>query len=315
MKGKRISDVQRKLLTFYAAALFLGALALHEFGPSLICFLMGGGILFFLWWTGQDERWLRNICSGPGVDIFYDGERGYYYTEGCVPGLLLYVKDAPLEEKTFALSFCLLLPPRGSGRAYAEIMTGIEEWMAARPWSMRLLSHGCVSCQMATVELCVPQRQAGPEARDALFAYYDDLARQCYERWKMRYIRVDYGERGHVFYASFDGFSIDRAMICAGERTFYLDLGDSRDVILASPAFPEGPEGEKLRESLDEAFSDYIYDNALERIRQDSLISVEDFEALWSKQPSEKKAASSVHDGSRERGERAPALDEPAVRP
>ena len=301
MKEKRMSEAKRRLLTFYAAALFLGAAALHEFGPSLICILMGVGLLFFLWWDGQDERWLRKLCPEPDVDIFYDRERGYYYTDGTVPGLLLYVKDAPLEEKTLGLSFCLLLPPRGSGKAYAEIMTGIEEWMAARPWSMRLLSHGCVSCQMATVELCVPQRQAAPEVRDALFAYYDELARQCYERWKTRYIRVDYGERGHVFHASFDGFYIDRAMICAGERTFYLDLGDSRDTILADPPFAEGPEGEKLRNSLDEAFSDYIYDNALERIRQDSLISVDDFEALWSKQPAGKESVPLRSGGGQEK--------------
>ena len=90
-------------------------------------------------------------------------------------------------------------------------------------------------------------------------------------------------------------------LVRAGERTFYLDLGDSRDTILADPPFAEGPEGEKLRNSLDEAFSDYIYDNALERIRQDSLISVDDFEALWSKQPAGKESVPPLSGGGQEK--------------
>ena len=241
------------------------------------------GIALCIWYVGADFRWFRKACVYPTTAI-HVAQWGYY-TEG-EPICRFYRADAPMGGKTFSVCFNILLPPQGSRAAWEKIMTGIDEWMASQPCAMRLLGRMSANSQVAEVELCVLKDDASPAVLDNLFDCFERTADKSLADFGQRFIRVEYPDRGHTFYAAFDGFDIGRAVIVAGPHTAWLDLGDSRGgLVLSSDEVQDHEQGDAVAAQLGEAGQLYVDDNPIEGIRQAELISAEEFENLWQAMP------------------------------
>lgn len=248
------------------------------FGIALILGLIG--VVVCVWHLSGDIRWFRKACVYPTTGIFVASWG--YYTEG-EPVCRLYLKDAPMESKTFSLCFNLLLPASGGPKAFEDIMNGLDRWMAAQPCSMRLLGRMSANCQFAEVEMCVRRKDAAPEILEALFDCFERTDKDCLEQYGRRYIRVEYKEQGHVFYAAFDGFDVGRAVILSGAERAFMDFGDSRDGLVVKSEAGRGVPAD-VTESIRRTFSLYADDCDLEKVRQTDLIPVEEFEAVWQSQ-------------------------------
>ncbi len=291
-------DMREKLLRIRRAAfdmfIVLTALLLILSGVTRIMVgdtLMGMAIIFgvlgvaiCVWHVGGDFRWFRKACVYP-ISAIHVAPWGYY-TDG-EPVCRLYRSDAPMQGKTFSVCFNILLPPKGSREAWEGIMSGIDTWMKAQPCAMRLLGHMSANSQIAEVEMCVLKADATPEVLNSLFDCFERTADTSVADYGRRYIRVDYPDRGHVFYAAFDGFDIGRAVIAAGADTAWFDLGDSRGgSSLSAPGMePDSEAFRLLGEALAEACTLYVDDNPIEGIRQSEIISLDEFEKLWRGRP------------------------------
>ena len=241
------------------------------------------GIALCVWHVAGDFRWFRKACVYP-VSGFHVEQWGYR-TES-EPVFRLYRSNAPMDGKTFSICFNILLPPQGSRAAWEGIMTGLDSWMAKQPCSMRLLGRMSANSQLAEVEMCVRKSDATPAVLESLYDCYERTADQSVHDYGMRSIRVEYPDRGHVFYAAFDGFDIGRAVLVAGERTAWLDLGDSRGgIVLAAEEGLSQEAFDAAARELDEAFDMYVADNPIEGIRQTELVPAEEFEKLWIRMP------------------------------
>ena len=238
------------------------------------------GVVICVWQVGADFRWFRKTCVYPTTGI-HVADWGYY-TEG-EPICRLYRRNAPMQDKTFSLCFNVLLPPAGSRAAFEEIMSGLDAWMAAQPCSMRLLGRMSANSQMAEVELCVQKKDAAPQVLESLYDCFERTADKTFTSYARRYIRVAYPDRGHTFYAAFDGFDIGRAIIVAGDATAWIDRGDTRGGFTLSTTVgaPDSDAFKRMGADLAEACVLYVDDNPLEGIRQTELIALEDFEKLW----------------------------------
>ncbi|MBQ4616462.1 MAG: hypothetical protein IJB29_07140 [Mailhella sp.] len=252
-------------------------------GVAIIFGVLGIGLC--VWHVGGDFRWFRKACVYPMTAI-HVAQWGYY-TEG-EPICRLYRSDAPMGGKTFSVCFNILLPPQGSRAAWESIMTGLDRWMADQPCAMRLLGHMSANSQLAEVELCVLKAEATPAVLDSLYDCFERTVDKTLEDYGQRFIRVEYPDRGHVFYAAFDGFDIGRAVIDAGKHMAWIDLGDSRGgLVLSSDGVENHEQGDALAVELNDAASLYIGDNQIEGIRQSEIISAERFEELWRSMPAQ----------------------------
>jgi hypothetical protein len=158
--------------------------------------------------------------------------------------------------------------------------------MASQPCAMRLLGRMSANSQVAEVELCVLKNDASPTVLNSLFDCFERTADKSLADFGQRFIRVEYPDRGHTFYAAFDGFDIGRAVIVAGPHTAWLDLGDSRGgLVLSSDEVEDHEQGDAVAAQLGEAGQLYVDDNPIEGIRQAELISAEEFEKLWQAMP------------------------------
>lgn len=241
------------------------------------------GVCVCVWHLSGDLRWFRRACLYPTSNIFVSSWG--YHTDG-EPICRLYLKDAPLEAKTFSLCFNVLLPPKGGQKACEDVMCGLEAWMASQPCTMRLLGHISANCQFAEVELCVRKKDASMPVLEAMYDSFERVEKDCYERYHRRYIKVDYPEQGHVFYAAFDGFDIGRAVIRTATDTAYADLGDSRqNLVLTSDSDYDSAASDALAKRMQYAFDLYVGDCEIETIRQTDIISVEEFEQVWQQRP------------------------------
>ena len=252
-------------------------------GVAIILGVLGIGLC--IWHVGGDFRWFRKACVYPmtAIHVAHWG----YYTEG-EPICRLYRTDAPMGGKTFSVCFNILLPPQGSRAAWESIMTGIDRWMSSQPCAMRLLGHMSANSPIAEVELCVLKSDATPAVLDSLYDCFERTADKSFEDYGQRFIRVEYPDRGHVFYAAFDGFDIGRAVIDAGEHMAWVDLGDARGgLVLSSEAVQDHEQGDALAAELNEAANLYVDDNQLEGIRQSEIIPAEKFEKLWQAMPAQ----------------------------
>ncbi len=111
---------------------------------------------------------------------------------------------------------------------------------------------------------------------------------------------MDYPDRGHVFYAAFDGFDIGRAVIVAGEHTAWVDLGDARGgLVLSSDEVTCHEQGDAVAAELNEAAQLYVDDNQIEGIRQSELIGAEEFEKLWQAMPATQDAPRILGEGQK----------------
>jgi hypothetical protein len=265
-----LSGVTRLMVgdTFMGMAIILGVL----------------GVAICVWHVGGDFRWFRKACVYP-VSTIHVAPWGYYTDSE--PICRLYRADAPMQGKTFSVCFNILLPPKGSREAWEGIMSGIDAWMKAQPCAMRLLGHMSANSQIAEVEMCVLKADATPAVLDSLFDCFERTADRSVADFGRRYIRVDYPDRGHVFYAAFDGFDIGRAVIAAGADTAWFDLGDSRGgaSFRVPAAEPDSEAFCQLSDALSEACSLYVDDNPIEGIRQSEIISLDEFERLWRARP------------------------------
>lgn len=291
-------DTREKLLrirrTAFDAFIVLTALLLILSGVTRIMVgdtVMGMAIIFgvlgialCIWHVGGDFRWFRKACVYPMTAI-HVAPWGYYTDSE--PVCRLYRSDAPMPGKTFSVCFNILLPPKGSRAAWEAIMSGIDAWMKSQPCAMRLLGHMSANSQIAEVELCVLKSDATPDVLDRLYDCFEHTADKSVAENGRRYIRVDYPDRGHVFYAAFDGFDIGRAVIEAGGDTAWFDLGDSRGgaVFGITSAQADTEASRQLEDALSEACTLYVDDNPLEGIRQSELIELEAFEKLWRARP------------------------------
>jgi len=255
------------------------------------------GVVICVWQVGADFRWFRKACVYPTTGI-HVADWGYY-TEG-EPICRLYRRDAPMQDKTFSLCFNVLLPPRGSRAAFEEVMSGLDAWMAAQPCSMRLLGRMSANSQMAEVELCVQKKDAAPAVLESLYDCFERTAEASFAANSRRYVRVAYPDRGHVFYAAFDGLDIGRAVIVAGNDTAWFDRGDTRGgFTLSTSAGTPGSEAfSRLSRDLAEACALYVDDNPLEGVRQSELIELEAFEELWRPGASQPAASIPAFDSS-----------------
>ena len=244
------------------------------------------GIVICVWQVGADFRWFRKACVYPTTG-FHVSEWGYF-TEG-EPVCRLYRVNAPMQGKTFSVCFNILLPPKDSRAAWQSIMTGVDDWMKSQPCPMRLLGHMSANSQIAEVELCVLKEHATPAVLDSLYDCFERTADASLAANSRRYIRVEYPDRGHVFFAAYDGFDIGRAVLVSGEDRAWFDLGDTRGgFLLSTPAGdPESDAFRALGEELSEACDLYVDDNPIEGIRQSELIELEEFEKLWRARPAE----------------------------
>lgn len=250
------------------------------------------GVAVCIWHVGGDFRWFRKACVYP-ITAIHVAPWGYY-TEG-EPVCRLYRSDAPMNGKTFSVCFNMLLPPQGSRAAWEKIMSGLDEWMAAQPCSMRLLGRMSANSQIAEVELCVLKQDASPTVLDSLFDCFERTADSSLESYGQRFIRVEYPDRGHTFYAAYDGFDIGRAILAAGEHTAWIDLGDARGgLVLSSDAVSDHEQGDAVASELNEAAQLYIDDNPIEGIRQSELIAAEEFEKLWQAMPAVQSPARNI---------------------
>ncbi len=247
------------------------------FGAAIILGVVG--ISLCVWHVAGDFRWFRKACVYP-VSAFHV-ERWGYRTES-EPVFRLYRSNAPMDGKTFSICFNILLPPQNSRAAWETIMTGLDSWMTAQPCSMRLLGRMSANSQLAEVELCVRKDDAAPAVLESLYDCYERTADKSVNDYGKRCIRVEYPDRGHVFYAAFDGFDIGRAVLVSGARTAWLDLGDSRGgLVLAADESLTEEQYNAAASELDEACDMYLDDNPIEGIRQTELIPAEEFEKLW----------------------------------
>jgi len=251
------------------------------------------GVALCIWHVGGDFRWFRKACVYP-ITAIHVAPWGYY-TEG-EPICRLYRSEAPMGGKTFSLCFNILLPPQGSRAAWEAIMTSIDAWMKAQPCAMRLLGRMSANSQIAEVELCVLKQDASPAVLDSLFDCFERTADKTLDDYGRRYIRVEYPDRGHTFYAAFDGFDIGRAIITAGPHTAWVDLGDSRGgLVLSSDEVTCHEQGDAVAAELNEAAQLYVDDNQIEGIRQSELIEAEEFEKLWQAMPASQEPARIIH--------------------
>ena len=250
------------------------------------------GVAVCIWHVGGDFRWFRKACVYP-ITAIHVAPWGYY-TEG-EPVCRLYRSDAPMNGKTFSVCFNMLLPPQGSRAAWEKIMSGLDEWMAAQPCSIRLLGRMSANSQIAEVELCVLKQDASPAVLDSLFDCFERTADSSLESYGQRFIRVEYPDRGHTFYAAYDGFDIGRAILAAGAHTAWIDLGDARGgLVLSSDAVSDHEQGDAVASELNEAAQLYIDDNPIEGIRQSELIAAEEFEKLWQAMPAVQSPARNI---------------------
>ncbi|MBQ4076461.1 MAG: hypothetical protein IJD65_02100 [Mailhella sp.] len=251
------------------------------------------GVALCIWHVGGDFRWFRKACVYP-ITAIHVAPWGYY-TDG-EPICRLYRADAPMGGKTFSVCFNILLPPQGSRAAWEKIMTGLDAWMKEQPCAMRLLGRMSANSQIAEVELCVLKQDASPAVLDSLFDCFENTADRTLEDYGRRFIRVEYPDRGHVFYAAFDGFDIGRAVIVAGPHTAWIDLGDSRGgLVLSSEEVTSHEQGDAVAAELGEAAQLYVDDNQIEGIRQSELIGGEEFEKLWQAMPASQGPARTIH--------------------
>jgi len=253
------------------------------------------GIALCIWHVGRDFRWFRKACVYP-VSAIHVAPWGYY-TEG-EPICRLYRSDAPMGGKTFSVCFNILLPPQGSRAAWEEIMTGLDQWMKSQPCAMRLLGRMSANSQVAEVELCVLKDDASPAVLDSLFDCFERTADKTLADFGQRCIRVEYPDRGHTFYAAFDGFDIGRAILVAGPHTAWIDLGDSRGgLVLSSDEVQDHEQGDAVAAELGEAGQLYVDDNPIEGIRQAELIDAGEFEKLWQAMPACQGSVRTVGEG------------------
>ncbi len=251
------------------------------------------GVALCIWHAGKDFRWFRKACVYP-ITAIHVAPWGYY-TEG-EPICRLYRTDAPMGGKTFSVCFNILLPPQGSRAAWEKIMTGLDAWMKQQPCAMRLLGRMSANSQIAEVELCVLRQDASPAVLDSLFDCFERTADKTLDDYGRRFIRVEYPDRGHVFYAAFDGFDIGRAVIVAGPHTAWVDLGDARGgLVLSSEEVTSHEQGDAVAAELNEAAQLYVDDNQIEGIRQSELIAAEEFEKLWQAMPASQGPARTIH--------------------
>ncbi|MBQ5727626.1 MAG: hypothetical protein IIV56_01710 [Mailhella sp.] len=251
------------------------------------------GVALCIWHAGKDFRWFRKACVYP-ITAIHVAPWGYY-TEG-EPICRLYRSDAPMGGKTFSVCFNILLPPQGSRAEWEKIMTGLDAWMKQQPCAMRLLGRMSANSQIAEVELCVLRQDASPAVLDSLFDCFERTADKTLDDYGRRFIRVEYPDRGHVFYAAFDGFDIGRAIIVAGPHTAWVDLGDSRGgLVLSSDEVTSHEQGDAVAAELNEAAQLYVDDNQIEGIRQSELIAAEEFEKLWQAMPASQGPARTIH--------------------
>lgn len=267
------------LVATAAESVFRGDMQMAGICLALLAVCMG-----WIVHRSADFRWFRKACFYP-CNIFVDP--GGFYTDS-EPVCRLYCgEDAPMVGKTFSLCFGLVLPPQGGQKVSEAVMADLEEWMARQSCSMRLRGQMSANCQIAEVEMCVLRKDASPAVLESMYDCYERVAKENFELYARRYIRVDYPERGHVFYAAFDGFDIGRAVIRSEGETAFTDLGDSRhSLILASDTKKTEEEYDAVAESMSRAFSLYLEDCRIEHIRHGDLIGVERFEELWRSQPS-----------------------------
>ena len=279
-----------------AVLLILSGVTRILVGDTLLgCAIVLGvvGVALCIWHAGKDFRWFRKACVYP-ITAIHVAPWGYY-TEG-EPVCRLYRADAPMGGKTFSVCFNILLPPQGSRAAWEEIMTGLDQWMKSQPCAMRLLGRMSANSQVAEVELCVLKDDASPAVLDSLFDCFERTIDRTVEEFGQRFIRVEYPDRGHVFYAAFDGFDIGRAIVVAGPHTAWLDLGDSRGgLILSSDEVSDHEQGDAVAAELNEAAQLYVDDNQIEGIRQSELIEAEEFEKLWQAMPASQEPARIIH--------------------
>ena len=279
-----------------AVLLILSGVTRILVGDTLLgCAIVLGvvGVALCIWHAGKDFRWFRKACVYP-ITAIHVAPWGYY-TEG-EPVCRLYRADAPMGGKTFSVCFNILLPPQGSRAAWEEIMTGVDAWMKQQPCAMRLLGRMSANSQIAEVELCVLRQDASPAVLDSLFDCFERTADKTLDENGRRFIRVEYPDRGHVFYAAFDGFDIGRAIIVAGPHTAWVDLGDSRGgLVLSSEEVADHEQGDAVAAELNEAAQLYVDDNQIEGIRQSELIAAEEFEKLWQAMPASQGPARTIY--------------------